>query len=188
MNHELIIRQISPLGDPATQSMTSSLLEKCGCTQMPSSNDVASNETLWERVLSLLVVGASVLGGSTVLLIQALHYYFTDFHRGAKRGLTAIMTRRTTDLNSSVFQSSEMTLSPRQLIALPHARNYSCDLLRWTMDQAALRRSRRTKRALQRLTNKLDNPEGQSKEVSCRFRTAVFQQARDDLGSCARSD
>jgi hypothetical protein len=72
VNHELIFRQISPLGDPATQSMTSSSHEKSGCTQMPNSNDVASNEMLWERVLSLLVVGASVLGGSTVLLIQAL--------------------------------------------------------------------------------------------------------------------
>jgi hypothetical protein len=39
---------------------------------MPNSNDVASTEILWERVLSLLVVGASVLGGSTVLLVQAL--------------------------------------------------------------------------------------------------------------------
>jgi hypothetical protein len=39
---------------------------------MPNSNNVASNEMLWERVLSLLVVGASVLGGSAVLLIQAL--------------------------------------------------------------------------------------------------------------------
>ena len=39
---------------------------------MPNSNDVASNEMLWERVLSLLVVGASVLGGRAVLLIQAL--------------------------------------------------------------------------------------------------------------------
>ena len=39
---------------------------------MPNSNDVASNEMLWERVLSLLVVGASVLGGSAVSLIQAL--------------------------------------------------------------------------------------------------------------------
>jgi hypothetical protein len=29
---------------------------------MPNSNDVASNEMLWERFLSLLVVGASVLG------------------------------------------------------------------------------------------------------------------------------
>ena len=38
---------------------------------MPNSNDVAS-EMLWERVLSLLVVGASVLGGSAVLLIMAL--------------------------------------------------------------------------------------------------------------------
>jgi hypothetical protein len=52
--------------------MTSSSHEKCGYTQMPNSNDVASNEKLWERVLSLLVVGASVLGGSAVLLIQAL--------------------------------------------------------------------------------------------------------------------
>jgi len=72
VNHELIFRQISPLAEPATQSMTSSSHEKCRCTQMPNSNDVASNEMLWERVLSLLVVGASVLGGSTVLLIQAL--------------------------------------------------------------------------------------------------------------------
>src|SRR5260221_12743827 len=71
VNHELIFRQISPLGDPSTQSMTSSSHEKCGCTQMPNSNDVAS-EMLWERVLSLLVVGASVLGGSAVLLIMAL--------------------------------------------------------------------------------------------------------------------
>ena len=39
---------------------------------MPNSNDVAGNEMLWERVLPLLVVGASVLGGSAVLLIQAL--------------------------------------------------------------------------------------------------------------------
>ena len=39
---------------------------------MPNSNDVASVEMLWERVLSLLVVGASVLGGSAVLLIQVL--------------------------------------------------------------------------------------------------------------------
>jgi hypothetical protein len=30
VNHELIFWQISPLGDPATQSMTSSLPEKCG--------------------------------------------------------------------------------------------------------------------------------------------------------------
>jgi hypothetical protein len=72
VNHELIFRQISPLVDPATQSMTSSLHEKCGCTQMPNSNDISSNEMLWERVVSLLIVGASVLGGSTVLLIQAL--------------------------------------------------------------------------------------------------------------------
>jgi hypothetical protein len=72
VNHELIFWEISPLGDPATQSMTSSSHEKSGCTQMPYSNDVASNEMLWERVLSLLVVGASVLGGSTVLLVQAL--------------------------------------------------------------------------------------------------------------------
>ena len=40
--------------------------------QMPNSNHVASVEMLWERFLSLLVVGASVLGGSAVLLIQAL--------------------------------------------------------------------------------------------------------------------
>ena len=39
---------------------------------MSNSNNVASVEMLWERFLSLLVVGASVLGGSAVLLIQAL--------------------------------------------------------------------------------------------------------------------
>jgi hypothetical protein len=72
VNRELIFRQISPLGDPGTQSMTTSSHENSGCTQMPNSNDVASNEMLWKRVLSLLVVGASVLGGSAVLLIQAL--------------------------------------------------------------------------------------------------------------------
>jgi hypothetical protein len=52
--------------------MTPSSYEKSECTQMPNSNDVASNEVLWEHVLSLLVVGASVLGGCAVLLIQAL--------------------------------------------------------------------------------------------------------------------
>ena len=72
VNHELIFRQISPVGDSATQSMTSSSHEKCGCTQMPISNDVASSEKLWERLLSLLVVSASVLGGGTMLLIQVL--------------------------------------------------------------------------------------------------------------------
>jgi hypothetical protein len=72
VNHELISRQISPLGDAATQSVTSSSHEESGCTQMPNSNDVASNEMLWERVLFLLVVGVSVLGGSAVLLIQLL--------------------------------------------------------------------------------------------------------------------
>jgi len=44
VNHELIFRQISPLAEPATQSMTSSSHEKCGCTQMPNLNDVASKE------------------------------------------------------------------------------------------------------------------------------------------------
>jgi hypothetical protein len=39
---------------------------------MPNSKDVASNEMLWKRVLSLLVVGASALGESAVLLTQAL--------------------------------------------------------------------------------------------------------------------
>ena len=39
---------------------------------MPNLEDVASVEMLWEHVLSLLVVAASVLGGSAVLLIQAL--------------------------------------------------------------------------------------------------------------------
>jgi len=39
---------------------------------MPNPDEVASNEMLWERVLSLLVVGASALGGSAVLLMQAL--------------------------------------------------------------------------------------------------------------------
>jgi hypothetical protein len=79
VNQELIFQQISPLGDPATQSMTSPSREKCGCTQMPNSDDVASNEVLWGRVLSLLVVRASVLGGSTVLLMQALPPLFHGF-------------------------------------------------------------------------------------------------------------
>jgi hypothetical protein len=52
--------------------MTGFVARKNGCTQMPNSNDVAGKEMLWERVVSLLVVGASVLGGSAVLLIQAL--------------------------------------------------------------------------------------------------------------------
>jgi hypothetical protein len=72
VNHELIFRQISPLGAPATQSMTPSSHEKSGCTRMPNSNDVATNEQVWEHVLSLLVVSASALGGSAVLLMQAL--------------------------------------------------------------------------------------------------------------------
>ena len=46
---------------------------------MPNSNDVASNEMLWERILSLLVVGVSVLGGSAVLLIQVLPPMFDAF-------------------------------------------------------------------------------------------------------------
>jgi hypothetical protein len=46
---------------------------------MPNSNDAASNEMLWERVLSLLVVGASMLGGSAVLLMQALPPIFHEF-------------------------------------------------------------------------------------------------------------
>ncbi len=71
VNHELIFRQISSLGGPATQSMTSRRTKEAGA-QMPNSNDVASVEVLWGRVLSLLVVGASVLGGSAVLLIQAV--------------------------------------------------------------------------------------------------------------------
>jgi hypothetical protein len=66
VNHELIFRQISPIGEPANQSMRISSHEKRGCTQMTNSNDVASNAMLWERVWSLLVVGASVLGGSTL--------------------------------------------------------------------------------------------------------------------------
>lgn len=46
---------------------------------MPNSNDVASAEMHWERVLSLLVVGASVVGGSAVLLIQALPPILSGF-------------------------------------------------------------------------------------------------------------
>jgi len=72
VNHELIFRQISPLAAPATRSKTSSSHEKSGCTQMPNANDVTSNEMLWRRVLSLLVVSASALGGTAVLLMQAL--------------------------------------------------------------------------------------------------------------------
>jgi hypothetical protein len=79
VNHELIFQQISPLAEPATQSMTPSSYEKSGCTLMPNSNDAASNEMLWERVLSLLVVGASMLGGSAVLLMQALPPILHEF-------------------------------------------------------------------------------------------------------------
>ena len=79
VNHELIFRQISPLAEAATQSMTPSSYEKSGCTLMPNSNDAASNEMLWERVLSLLVVGASMLGGSAVLLMQALPPILHEF-------------------------------------------------------------------------------------------------------------
>jgi hypothetical protein len=79
VNHALIFQQISPLGDPATQSMTALSHEKCGCTQMPNSNEVASNEMLWARVLSLLVVGASVLAGGAVVLIQALQPILHEF-------------------------------------------------------------------------------------------------------------
>ena len=78
-NHELIFRQISPLGDLATQSMTPSSYEKSGRTLMPNSNDVAGNDMLWERVLSLLVLGASMLGGSAVLLMQALPPILHEF-------------------------------------------------------------------------------------------------------------
>ena len=58
----------------ATQRLSLRLLRRTNeaGAPMPNSNDVASVEMLWERVLSLLVVGASVLGGSAVLLIQAV--------------------------------------------------------------------------------------------------------------------
>jgi hypothetical protein len=71
VNQELIFRQISPLDDPGTQSITSASHEKAVHADAKFEY-VASNEMLWERVLSLLVVGAGVLGGSTVLLVQAL--------------------------------------------------------------------------------------------------------------------
>src|SRR4030095_265847 len=69
----------SQRGDTEGQSSTrmSSAMSRAECPRrrvhtVPNSNDVPSIEMLWERVLSLLVVGASVLGGSAVLLIQAL--------------------------------------------------------------------------------------------------------------------
>ena len=80
VNHELIFRQISSLGGPATQSMTSRRTKEAGA-RMPNSNDVASVEVLWGRVLSLLVVGASVLGGRAVLLIQAVPPILHGFHK-----------------------------------------------------------------------------------------------------------
>ena len=49
------------------QEAAYSLVKACALRQV-----AASNEMLWERVLSLLVVSGSVLGGSAVLLIQAL--------------------------------------------------------------------------------------------------------------------
>jgi hypothetical protein len=50
--------------------------EKSGCTRMPNSNDVDSNEMLRERVLSLLVVGASVFGGSAVQALPPILHRF----------------------------------------------------------------------------------------------------------------
>jgi len=47
---------------------------------MPNPDDVASNQMLWERVLSLLIVSASALGGSAVLLIQALPQILQGFY------------------------------------------------------------------------------------------------------------
>ena len=72
---------------------------------MPNSNDVASVEMLWERVLSLLVVGASVLGGSAVLLIQALPPILHGFPSAPRNGekladgsLIQVLKPWTTDL------------------------------------------------------------------------------------------
>jgi hypothetical protein len=72
VNHELIFRQIFAARRTRDSVYDAIVIRKNGCRQMPNSNDVASNEVLWEHVLSLLVVGASVLGGCAVLLIQAL--------------------------------------------------------------------------------------------------------------------
>jgi hypothetical protein len=69
VNHELIFRQISPLGGPVYDVFRRT---KEAGAQMPNSNDVAGVQMLWERVLSLVVVGARVLGASAVLLIQAV--------------------------------------------------------------------------------------------------------------------
>jgi hypothetical protein len=58
----------------ATQRLSLRLLRRTNeaGAQMPNSNDVASVEMLWENVLSLLVVGASVFGGSAVFLVQVM--------------------------------------------------------------------------------------------------------------------
>jgi hypothetical protein len=56
------------------QEAAYSLVKACALRQV-----AASNEMLWERVLSLLVVGASMLGGSAVLLMQALPPILHEF-------------------------------------------------------------------------------------------------------------
>jgi hypothetical protein len=58
------------------------------CFWVPT-DDADGNEMLWERVLSLLVMGASVLGGSAVLLIQALPPILHGFPSRRKRVLSS---------------------------------------------------------------------------------------------------
>ena len=72
VNPELIFRQISPLGGPATQSMTSFVARKKRVHRCQIRMTLPVSRCFWERVLSLVVVGARVLGASAVLLIQAV--------------------------------------------------------------------------------------------------------------------
>ena|SRR6266581_1780762 len=73
VNHALIFREISTARHPRDPVYDVFVArKKAGAHRCQTQMTVASNEVLWERVLSLLVVGACVLGGSTVLLVQAL--------------------------------------------------------------------------------------------------------------------
>jgi hypothetical protein len=92
---------------------------------MTNSNDVASNEMLWERVLSLLVVEASVLGGSTVLLTQALPPILHGFPWRRKRILSSTRTKSSGEgvSNETSNESERFTRSKNDFNDL--ARNFN---------------------------------------------------------------
>ena len=92
---------------------------------MTYSNDVASNEMLWERVLSLLVVEASVLGGSTVLSTQALPPILHEFPWRRKRILDSTRTKLSGEgvSNETSNESERFTRSKNDFNDL--ARNFN---------------------------------------------------------------